>query len=162
MPGGNKTDRFFKKLASFLLFLFPIAFWAPEALCQVSETAEKALPVRIGAIVFQVREIEATPSPIQMLEVQIEIINRSQKVTVPPNTVKLVAAPKEITFPSSRPASPFAPSTEEVMLTHPLPPMAIRIMVIGFPVPKERPESISFEVQINPPEGEKKTVTYKF
>ena len=162
VPGRNKTDRFFKRLAPFLLFLFPIAFWAPEALSQVSGTGEKALPVRIGAIVFQVREFEATPSPIQILEVQIEIINRSQKVTVPPNTIKLVAAPKEITFPPSRPANPFAPSPEEVMLTYPLPPMAVRIMIVGFPVPKEKPESISFEVQINPPEGEKKTVTYNF
>ncbi len=48
------------------------------------------------------------------------------------------------------------------MLTYPLPPMAVRVMIVGFPVPKEKPESISFEVQINPPEGEKKTATYSF
>ena len=151
-----------KKVTSCFLFLFSIAFAVPEALSQISGTGEKALPVRIGAIVFQVREFEATPSPIQMLEVQIEIINRSQKVTVPPNTIKVVAAPKEIKFPPSAPANPFAPPQEEVMLTYPLPPMAVRVMIVGFPVPKEKPESISFEVQINPPEGEKNTATYTF
>jgi hypothetical protein len=40
--------------------------------------------------------------------------------------------------------------------------MAVRVMIVGFPVPKEKPESISFEVQLNPPEGEKKTATYTF
>lgn len=162
MRGVNKVDRFFKTLAPFLLFLFPIAFGAPEALSQASGAGEKTLPVRIGAIAFQVREFAATPSPIQILEVQIEIINRSQKVTVPPNTIKVVAAPKEIKFSPSSPATPFAPPPEEIMLTYPLPPMAVRVMIVGFPVPKEKPESISFEVQINPPEGEKKTVTYNF
>jgi len=151
-----------KKIIPCFLFLFSIAFAAPEALSQVPGTGEKALPVQIGTIVFQIREFEATPSPIQILEVQIEIFNRSQKVTVPPNTIKVVTAPREIKFPPSGPANPFAPPPEEVMLTYPLPPMAARVIIVGFPVPKEKPESISFEVQINPPEGEKKTVTYNF
>ena len=151
-----------RKIIPCFLFLLSIAFSAPEAHSQVPGTGERALPVQIGTIVFQVREYEASPSPIQVLEVQIEIFNRSQKVTVPPNTVKVVAAPKEIKFPPSGPANPFAPPPEEVMLTYPLPPMAVRVMIVGFPVPKEKPESISFEVQINPPEGEKKTATYNF
>jgi hypothetical protein len=151
-----------KNIIPCFLFLFSIAFAAPVALSQVPGTGERALPVWIGTIVFQVREYEATPSPIQVLEVQIEIFNRSQKVTVPPNTVKVVAAPKEIKFPPSGPPNPFAPPPEEVMLTYPLPPMAVRVMIVGFPIPKEKPESISFEVQINPPEGEIKTATYTF
>jgi hypothetical protein len=151
-----------KNIIPCFLILFSIASAAPEALSQVSGTGEKTLPVQIGTIVFQVREFEATPSPIKILEVQIEIFNRSRKVTVPPNTIKVVAAPKEIKFSPSSPATPFAPPPEEIMLTYPLPPMAVRVMIVGFPVPKEKPESISFEVQINPPEGEKKTVTYNF
>jgi hypothetical protein len=147
---------------SCFLFLLSIAFAAPEALSQAPVPGERALPLKIGTIAFQVREYEATPSPIQVLEVQIEIFNRSQKITVPPNTIKVVVASKEIKFPPPGPATPFAPPPEEVMLTYPLPPMTVRVMIVGFPVPKEKPESISFEVQINPPEGEKKTATYNF
>jgi hypothetical protein len=34
-------------------------------------------------------------------------------------------------------------------------------MIIGYPFQTESPESITFEVQINPPEGEKKIVTWE-
>jgi hypothetical protein len=48
------------------------------------------------------------------------------------------------------------------MLDFSLPPGGVRIVIIGFPLPKEKLESISFEVQINPPEGHKRTATYNF
>jgi hypothetical protein len=35
------------------------------------------------------------------------------------------------------------------------------VLVIGFLIPEEKLGSITFEVQINPPEGEKKTVTWE-
>jgi hypothetical protein len=46
-------------------------------------------------------------------------------------------------------------------LNLPLQPISGRVMIIGYPLRAESPESITFEVQINPPEGEKKTVTWE-
>jgi len=43
----------------------------------------------------------------------------------------------------------------------PLSPGAGRVMIIGYTFQKENPESINFVVQINQPEGEKKTVTWE-
>jgi hypothetical protein len=34
-------------------------------------------------------------------------------------------------------------------------------MIIGYPLREEALESVTFEIQINPPEGEKKTVTWE-
>jgi hypothetical protein len=36
-----------------------------------------------------------------------------------------------------------------------------RLGIIGFSMPEEKPESITFEIQINPPDGEKKMVTWE-
>jgi hypothetical protein len=119
------------------------------------------LPVQIGSIDFRIREIEATPSPIRMLEIQIEIINRSNKVTVPPNAIKVVAMPKDVQFASSSPGD-FAPIPGEVTWTLPFPPMSVQVGIVGFSLPQEKLQSISFDIQINPPEGEKKTATFHF
>jgi hypothetical protein len=99
---------------------------------------------------------------MKILEVQIEILNRSRAETVPPNVIKVTVVPKEIRFLPSTPPTEFAPPPEEVMLTYPIPPSAARVIIIGFPLPKENLQTISLEVQVNPPEGEKKTVTFNF
>jgi len=148
-----------------LIFLGLLLLWSftggREGLSQTSP-GEKDLPVQIGSIEFKIREIEATPSPIRMLELQIEIINRSSQTTLPPNAVKIVAVPKTVQFLSAGLVRDFAPLPEEVTLLLPFPPRSSQIAMIGFALPKEKLESISFEIEINPPEGEKKTATFNF
>ncbi len=152
----------FKRVASCFLVIFSILLGGKEGLPQSSSQQPKDLPVQLESIRFQVKEFEATPSPIKILEVQVEIANQSQKVTVAPNVLKVTIVPKEIIFSSEGPKGDFAPPQEEVALTQPLLPRMVRILTFGFPLPKERLESISFEIQINAPEGEKKTATFRF
>ena len=154
-------NRSLKIMVLGFLFLWPFIPGGREGLSQTSN-AGKDLPVQIGPIEFKIREIEATPSPIRMLELQVEVINRSNKTTLPPNAVKIVAVPKTVQFTSAGPTGNFAPPPEEVTLTLPFPPRSSQIGIIGFALPKEKLESISFEIQINPPEGEKKTATFNF
>jgi hypothetical protein len=114
----------------------------------------------LGNITFYIREIEAKPSPLTILEVQVEIMNRSRRSTVLPNSVKATVAPKEIKF-SSEQKDGFSLSTEEATLTAPISPGGSRLLIIGYQIPKERLESIVFEVQINPPDGEKKIIKWE-
>lgn len=155
-------SRFLKIVWIGFLFLWSFNPGGQEGLSQAPVSPAKDLPVGIGSIDFRIREIEATPSPIRMLEMQIEIINQSNKATVPPNAVKVVAVPKAVRFSTEGPTGNFAPPPGEVILTLPLPPRSGRIGIIGFSLPREKLESISFEIQINPPEGEKKTATFNF
>jgi hypothetical protein len=145
-----------------LFFLSLLHLGGQDVYCQTSGSVGKNLPVRIGAIDFRIKEFEATPSSIRMLEVQIEVVNESEKVTIPPNAVKIVATPKEIESSSPGSKGDFAPPPGEMTLTLSLPPRGIRIGIIGFSLPQEKLQAISFEIQINPPEGEKKTVTFHF
>ena len=162
--GKGKTVRSTERMLVCLIILFfsSISYWTLEGYPQTSETVEKKHSIRIGTIGFQIREIEATPSPLRILEVQVQILNRSQKETVPPNAIKVTVVPKEIMFVPSAPPIEFAPHPGEVMLTHSLPPSTGRVIIVGFPVPKENLQTITFEVQVNPPEGEKKTATFNF
>jgi len=114
----------------------------------------------LGNITFYIREIEAKPSPLAILEVQVEIINRSRRSNVLPNSVKAMVAPKEIEL-SSEQKDGFSLSMEEATLTAPISPGGSRLLIIGFQIPRERLESIVFEVQINPPDGEKKIVKWE-
>ena len=114
----------------------------------------------LGNITFYIREIEAKPSPLTILEVQVEILNRSRRSTVLPNSVKATVAPIEIKL-SSEQKNGFSLSTEEVALTAPISPGGSRLLIIGFQIPRERLESIVFEVQINPPDGEKKIIQWE-
>ena len=145
-----------------LVFLFVCCMEEHKGFSQPSQKPDKTPLVEVGRIDFRLREVQAAPAPIRMLEVQIEIMNPSPKETIPPNSIKVVAAPGEIKFSSESAATPFTFPPEELVLNTPLPPKAVRIMIMGFSLPPEKPESISFEVQINPPDGEKKTATYHF
>jgi hypothetical protein len=145
-----------------LALLFVCDLEEQAGFSQPSQKLDKDPWVEVGRIDFRLKEVQATPSPIQMLEIQIEIINPNPKETVPPNTIKVIASPKGIRFSSESAASPFTLPPEEVALNSPLPPKAVRIMIMGFSLPPEKLESISFEVQVNPPDGEKKTATYHF
>jgi len=122
---------------------------------------EKGPEVRLGEIRFQIREFGSPPSQPRMLEIHIEVINRSRTSAAPPNSIKVVATPKEIKFSEKTPVTEFALNPEEVTLNLPLPPSTGRVLIIGYSLLKAKPESISFEIQVNPPDGEKKTVKWE-
>lgn len=125
------------------------------------EREEKGPQIRFGKITFVPKEIEAKPNPINVLEVQIEVINRSRRFIASPNTIRVVVIPKEVVFLDETPQEEFHLSPEESTLNLPLPPGTGRMLIIGFPLPKEKLESITFEIQINPPDGEAKVVSWK-
>jgi len=129
-------------------------------LSQPKAAEERGPDIRLRAVSFSVREFQSTPSPLKMLEVHIEIFNKSRQTTAPPNSVKLVLVPKEITYLEGAPRTEFNPGQQETTIAVPLPPNTGRILTFGFSLPEKIPESLTFEIQMNPPEGETKTVTY--
>jgi hypothetical protein len=72
-----------------------------------------------------------------------------------------VVTPKEIKFPEGTPVTEFALNPEEVTLDLPLPPSTGRVSIIGYSLLEKKPESITFEIQVNPPDGEKKMVKWE-
>jgi hypothetical protein len=158
----EKMGRSSKKTSFFLLFLiFLFSLGVGKGLSQPAPKEEGLSQIRLENVTFQIREIESTPSPLRILEVQVEILNQSQRFVAPPNSIKAVVVPKEVKSSETIPAGEFAPAPEEVTLNSPLPPRTRQVLIIGFSIPKEKLESITFEVQINPPEGEKKAVTWQ-
>lgn len=151
----------YKKTIFYLAILIPLLFLEVEAgLSQPVPKPEKGPEIKLGEVTVKIREFESTPS-LKILELQIEILNQSQQSTAPPDSIKVVVTPKEIKFSSTKSTSEFTPTSEETTLNLPLQPRTGRVMIIGYPFHKESPESVTFEVQINPPEGEKKTVTWE-
>ncbi len=137
----------------FLFFLFQalgVALHKPEA------AEEKGPDIRLGEITFQIRELQSTPPPLRMLEVHIEVVNLSRSSTAPANSIKVTVAPKEIKYSGGTAMPGYNPTQQETTLTVPLPPQTARMLIIGFSLPEKNPESITFEIQMNPPEGEKK------
>jgi hypothetical protein len=130
-------------------------------LSQPKPVEEKAPEISFGEITFWVREFEPTTSSLKLLEIHIEIFNKSRRIGAPSNSIKVVVVPKEIKYPEGTSAPEFNPTQEETTLTVPLPPNTGRILIFGFSLPEKEPESITFEVQINPPDGEKKTVKWE-
>jgi hypothetical protein len=146
----------YSSVMTFLLFeAIGIVFSQPKVV------EEKGPEIRLGEITSGVREFQSTPSPLIMLEVHIEILNRSRSSTVPPNSIKVVAVPKETKYPGGASIPGFNPTQEETTLAVPLLPKTGRILIIGFSLPETKPESITFEVQVNPPDGEKKIVKWE-
>ena len=94
-----------------LALLFVCGLEEQTGFSQPSQKPDKDPLVEVGRIDFRLKEVQATPSPIRMLEIQIEIINPSPKETVPPNSIKVIAIPKEIRFSSESAASPFYSSS---------------------------------------------------
>jgi hypothetical protein len=122
---------------------------------------EKPPEIKFGQINFQMRELGSPPSQQRMLEIQIEILNRSPRSTAPPNSIKVVVTPKEVKFPEGTSVTEFTLNPEEVILNLPLPPSTGRVLIIGYSLLETKPESITFEIQMNPPDGEKKTVKWE-
>jgi hypothetical protein len=127
---------------------------------QSKAVEENGPNIRLGEIRFQIRELASAPSLLRMLEIHIEIFNRSRQTTAPPNTIKLVLVPIETKYPEGTPEAKFDPGRQETTISAPLPPATGRVLTLGFSLPEKIPEFMTFEIQINPPEGEKKTVTY--
>ncbi len=128
------------------------------------KAAEESGPdIRLGEIRFQVREFSPASSSLKMLmlEIHIEVVNRSRRTTAPANSIKLLLVPMETKYPEGAPGNKFDPGQQETTVSASLPPGEGRILTFGFSLPEKIPESITFEVQVNPPEGEKKTVTWQ-
>jgi hypothetical protein len=128
---------------------------------QPKAVEESGPDIRLGEIRFQVRELPSTSSPLKMLEIHIEIFNRSRQTTAPPNSIKFVLVPIETKYPEGAPGTKFDPGQQETTISVPLPPGAGRIVTFGFSLLEKIPESMTFEIQMNPPEGETKTVTWE-
>jgi hypothetical protein len=145
--------------SSVLIFLLFLA--TGVVLSQPQAMEEKGPDIRLGEITLGVREFQSTPSPLRMLEIHIEVLNRSRSSTSPPNSIKVVVVPKEVKYPGGASVPGFNPTQEETTLTVPLLPQTGRILIIGFSLRETKPESITFEVQVNPPDGEKKIVKWE-
>jgi hypothetical protein len=128
---------------------------------QSKAVEEKGPDIRLGEITFLFRELRSSPSPLKTLEIHIEIFNKSRQTTAPPNSVKLVLVPKETKYPEGALGTGFDPGQQETTISAPLPPATGRILTFGFSLPEKIPESMTFEIQMNPPEGETKTVTWE-
>ena len=159
----EKTGRTFKiAILSLSIHLFLFSLGMEVALSQTKPKMEEKGPqIHLGEVTFQVREIEPAPSSIKMLEVHIEVLNRSRQSTAPANSIKVIAVPKDVKFSIATPVSEFNPTSEEITLNFPLPPREGRVVIFGLSLPEKTPESILFEIQINPPGGEKKTVKWE-
>ena len=154
--------RSFKKTSFYLFILILLFSWSVgKGLSQPAPKEEGLSQIRLENVTFRVREIESTPSPLKFLEVHTEILNRSQQFVAPPNSIKVVVIPKEVKFSEGISVNEFVLSPGEVTLNVPLPPRTRQVLIIGFSLPKEKLEAITFEVQISPPEGEKKIVTWE-
>ncbi len=151
-----------KKIALYLFIVIFSSFLVTEnGFPQPKPKAERGPEIRLGEIRFQTREAGSPPSQPTMLEIQIEVINRSRTSPAPPNSIKVVVTPKEVKFPEGTSITEFALHPEEVILNLPLPPSTGRVLIIGYSLPETKPESITFEIQMNPPDGEKKTVKWE-
>jgi hypothetical protein len=142
-------------LALLLLQATGVAFSQPKAV------EEKVPDIRFGKITFQAREFESGTPPLRMLEVQVEILNKSRKIIAPSNSIRVVVVPKEIIFPEGTSVAEFNPTQEEITVPVPLSPNTGRMVIFGFSLPEKKPESITFEVQINPPGGENSVVKWQ-
>jgi len=129
--------------------------------CQSGAAEEKGPDIRLKEINFLVRELPSTPSLLKILEIHIEVYNKSRQATAPPNSIKLVLVTKETKYPEGAPGTKFDPGQQETTIAVPLPPVTGRILTFGFSLPEKIPESMTFEIQVNPPEGEKRTVKWE-
>jgi hypothetical protein len=150
------------RYAVWFILILGLSFFAglEDSLPQPAK-AGKEPEIRLGSISFKVREIESTPSPLTMLEVQIEVLNRSPQAAAPADSVRVVVTPKEMEYGKPGPAGTL-PLRQEFAIPSALPPRTSRIVTVGFQLDKGRLESATFEIQVNPPDGEKKTVSTRF
>jgi hypothetical protein len=151
-----------KKTVTYLsVMIFLLSLGMGEVYSQAQPKEKKGPEIKLGETRFQIRDFGSPTSQIKMLEIHIEVINQSRTSSAPPNTIKVVVTPKEVQFPEGTPVTEFAMRPEEVTLNLTLAPSTGRVLVIGYSLLEVKPESITFEVQVNPPDGEKKTVKWE-
>ncbi len=150
-----------KSVVSLLSLILIASLGTGNGASQPAPKEDEIPKVRLENVTFRVRETEAAPAPLRILEVYVEILNPSQRLTAPPNSIKAVVVPGEVKSFDEKLADGFAPPPGEVILNLPLPPEARQTLIVGFLLPKQKLESITFEVQLNPPEGETKVVTWE-
>lgn len=143
-----------------LLFILLSPLGGSKGLSQPVRPEEEPLEIRLGEIGFRTREVSTSPSPVRMLELNIEVLNRSKKKAAPPNSVRVVVAQKEVNYSVQKTKEEFSPASQEASLPLALPPLTGRILIFGFAIPTKKVESITYEIHLNPPEGEKKMVTW--
>jgi hypothetical protein len=146
-----KGDRMVKWIRKTIIYssvlIFLIFLTTGLILSQPGDAEQKGPEIRLGEIAFWVREFQSTPSPFRMLEIHIEVFNRSRLSTAPPNSIKVVVTQKEAKFPEGTPVTEFASSPQEVTLDLPLPPSTVVYSLSAF-TSRAKPESITFEVQV--------------
>jgi hypothetical protein len=151
-----------KRIITFaFLLVFLLSLGMGDVYSQAPPKEKKGPEIKLGEIRFQIRDFGSPTSQIRMLEIYIEVLNQSRTSSAPPNSVKVVATPKEVKFPEGTPVTEFAMRPEEVTLNLPLAPSTGRVLIIGYSLLEAKPESITFEIQVNPPDGEKKTVKWE-
>lgn len=151
-----------KKIALYLfIVVFSSSLVTENVFPQAKSKVEKGPEIKLGETRFQIKEFGSPPSQTRMLEIHIEVINYSRISISPPNSIKVVVTPREVKFPEGTPSTEFALNQEEVSLNFPLPPSTGRVLIIGYSLLGAKPKSITFEIQMNPPDGEKKTVKWE-
>ncbi len=151
-----------RKIKRIILYSFLLSLLLPPAtvIFPQSKATEEVPDIRFGKITLQTRDFESVTPPRKILEVQVEILNKSGRIIAPPNSVRVVVVQRELKYPGGISAAEFKPTRAETTITDPLPPGAGRTLVFGFSFPEQKPDSITFEIQINPPDGENSTVTW--
>jgi hypothetical protein len=140
-----------------LPFLIILFFPLGQVFCQPAQREAATDRMRIDDVNFRFREVES----VRLLEVHVKVFNPSQKVTIPANSIRLALIAREVSYSGTLPQEGLDLPPETTPLHHALPPKTGCILITAFSLPNEKVESITFEIQINPAEGEKKTVTWK-
>lgn len=148
-----------RRILSLFALIWITFLYLSEVLSQPASQEEPI--VKLGEITFRVREIGSSPSTMNILELYIEVLNKSRATTVPSNSIKVLVTPKEILYAGEKPAEEFTPASQEVILSIPLPPLTGRVLIFGLTLPREKVQSITFDIQMNPPEGDKKMVKWE-
>lgn len=148
-----------KVIFSLILLMLICSLDGGKELSQPARSEETPPEFRLGEISFRVRE-EPPPSSLKLIELNIEVLNRSKSKAAPPNSIRVVVVPKEVNYSNRKPKEEFSLPPQEASLPFSLPPLTGRILIFGFGIPMEKVESITFEIHLNPPEGEKKMVTW--
>ena len=149
--------------AFFSLFtlLFFLVLETGYVFSQPVQQEEIVLQVRLENIDFRVREIPSSPTPVTLFEVHVSVFNPNPKVTVPANAITLVIVTREITFLPGGPKDQPELQPEATTLMFPLAPRTGRLHITAFSLPMQAVESLTFDIQINPPKGETKTATWR-
>ena len=158
---SNKVCGMVGKIILYLSVLSLLLFQTAGVAFSQPKVVEEKADIRFGKITFQTREFESATLPLRMLEVQVEILNKSGRITAPSNSIRVVVVPKEIKFPEGTSGVEFNPTQEEITVPVSLSPNTGRMVIFGFSLPEKKPESITFEVQINPPGGENSIIKWE-